>query len=737
MKKLALFFLLSSLAVQSVSACIYERDLHHYMFSVYSYNAYCKSLQGHTDQNVRYWSKYTGGKVQDADIREQLTNAGDTTAASNRLLTYLKGRRDVAGVEYLQKLQLMKKTAALNSDGWNYPTKQQLEQSKQTWAGLMMWALDKLRQKKTGLQSRYVLMAMRGAFYSGQRDKMAEIWTSFGKTVREADLHNQCEGYMASEWMAKGLTEKARAFYIKNGNINDLRATFPQNIGLKDLQTLYQTYPNSVAFPFVIQDYLNSLDADVNPGGWVDTLSADWVQRDSAARKELRAFVTFADGVLRSNGTAAPALWKSAQGYALYLLGNKPQALSCLYLAQKMRANQQMAYNTRSIILLIRAEMDEYNDKFEAYASKELVWLNNTARHEQNNADLGTFGFRNHYTDVMDRVVLCVMAPRYARMGKISTAAILTNMADELTLTQNTYNRRTSLVPRDSFSSFNRDYASDLFVLLDTASVEGVTAYYQVLKGGGTPLEQSLLPFCYVEQQYVAEIIATKLMRQFRFKSAIEYLKLVDDKFVQGMNILPYLAYSPGEPLWFNAHQLIAKKQKKGAADAKMRFCKLMLKQEDALQKATSKGKTSGKKFAVLAYNMATAYTQASCLGQCWALTHYSWTSAPDSLALADDPYLKRAKTLLRTAFNADASDDNKVRCLYALATLGRPYRCMLKTDPWFSYVNDPDYSKYMQMLARLADTEAFASYGIGRCDEMKDYMGAPKSAGDAGQKNE
>ena len=90
-----------------------------------------------------------------------------------------------------------------------------------------------------------------------------------------------------------------------------------------------------------------------------------------------------------------------------------------------------------------------------------------------------TFGFRNHYTDVMDRVVLCVMAPRYARMGKISMAAILTNMADELTLTQNTYNRRTSLVPRDSFSSFNRDYASDLFVLLDTASVEGVTAYYQ------------------------------------------------------------------------------------------------------------------------------------------------------------------------------------------------------------------------------------------------------------------
>ena len=59
-EEVSAIFLLSSLAVQSVSACIYERDLHHYMFSVYSYNAYCKSLQGHTDQNVRYWSKYTG-----------------------------------------------------------------------------------------------------------------------------------------------------------------------------------------------------------------------------------------------------------------------------------------------------------------------------------------------------------------------------------------------------------------------------------------------------------------------------------------------------------------------------------------------------------------------------------------------------------------------------------------------------------------------------------------------------
>ena len=697
--------LISAIVPVVASACGPERIISYNMFSVYNHNM---DHDPSVAMNVRYWQNFTGKHFSDEQILAQLENAGDYSPKANPLLEYMKQKRNNEAVEYLEKLRDMKLAAKLSEKNqWKYPSKEDLEKSKRLWAGVRDWATEKLKGRRNPLQSRYVLMAMRGCFYTDERNKMADLWVRYDRAIREADIHRQCEGYMANEWIRNGSVEKARDFYVKHGRLTDLRATFPQNVTTETFKKLFAQYPNSNSFPFVIQDYLNGLDSDLNPRNPEDKKAG----ADSAATRELRNFVTFATAVVKSNQSKMPALWLSAQGYALYLMGMKKEALESYYAAQKLRSPQRMAYNVRSLVLQVRSEIepDYKSPKWEKYLTKELTWLHATATKEKCYRETEHTHFRNHYTDVAEKITRGTLVPRFLEAGQEVTALLLSSYVDELTTTQTVSNRRCTLVQRAP-QAVNGDYGNSFFSLLDTISSEGAIAYYGVVaKGGGTEFEKSLLPLTYANASYVAEAIGTKFMRQFKFENAKNFLKEVDKEQTESMNIKPYLAYSTNEALWFNRNQKPDPKLQKKAATAKLTFCKEMQKKEKKLENMTRKNKSDAK-YAALAYEMATAYTAASPVGKAWALTNYSWTSAPQPRQTAGNAYLKRAQQLLRASFNADKSDRNMVRCLAGLTTLSR------------MGVKDDEYAKMMDMLSRLSGTQAFEEHNLGRCDIINDY---------------
>ena len=723
MKRLNLFLLLISLYVGVANACIDEHDTHYYMFSVFHQNAL---MDKNVPLNVRFWSKYTGGHVSDKEILAQLNNINSTMFDDTRLSEYLKGKKDNNGLEYLKQLSIMKKAASINQNSWSYPTKAELAANKKIWEECMDWALNKLQGKNCPLYNRYILMAMRGAFYSGARTKMAEIWTQYGPKVKEQDIKNQCEGYMANEWLKNGLTEKAREFYVKNGNISDLRATFPRVITIKDIKELFSKMPNSVAFPFLLQDYLNGMDSDVHPR--YDNLSfrgkeyQTKADRDSATKAELLEFAEFASKVAAGDQTKLPSLWKSAEGYAKYLTGNCADAQTAYYAALKMKAPQRVAFNTRVLILLAKAESSEYNDKFDTYVGKEMNWLVNTAKKEKPFNIYTNRYFRNHYTDVIEHVVADYLAPKYVEAGKISMAAVLCGLTDEITTTQHIENRRCKLLKRDSTKKgFNGDYSGYLFALLDTTTTDGVISYYTVLKGGGTQTEQTLAQFNNNDLNYVEEIIATKLMREFKFKSAIEFLKKLPATFVQDQNIYKYLPYSYKTPIWLGYKQTVDAKMKKKSASAKIDFCKYMLKLEANFEKAQKKAKEVDPKLANTAYALATAYAQATYCGRCWALTNYAKSSVLDSVKIAKDPYIRRSQALLRSAYKADTSTANQVRCLAGLSFLGKKQECYHNGQQ--TYIVENDLDKYYRLLIRYENTQAYEDNRLTTCDILKDYL--------------
>ena len=200
-------------------------------------------------------------------------------------------------------------------------------------------------------------------------------------------------------------------------------------------------------------------------------------------------------------------------------------------------------------------------------------------------------------------------------------------------------------------------------------------------------------------------------MREFQFKPAMEYLKKVDSKYVTEMNTLPYMAYSFTPEFWVyrNRQKADPKLQKKPYTN-KMNFCKQMLKLEEAVAKAQQKQKLDAK-YAENAYALAKAYVQASPKGACWALTNYYWSQTQDSAEVASNAYIKRALTLLRSAYSADMSEDNMVRCLSGLFFLS------------YNYSTCGDQDKLAKLLWKLKDSESGEARRINKCDVLKHYI--------------
>lgn len=704
--KLRLYTLLASslLSVVGAFACTEEwRVPNCYMFSIYNRN----EQTSNTDLNVKFWKKYTGERFTEQQVLAQLNNAGSYVDADNLLLNALKAKGDQNGVDYLEKLRDMKKAALVNENSWNYPSKSDLAQSKSDWANIYNFAMNKLKGKRTQLNSRYVLMAMRGAFYSGKFDVVNEIWLKHAKEVHEKDINNQCQGYLAYNWIKSGWTEKARDFYIKSGALNDLRATFPQKIQVKDIKAVFDKYPESASLPYMIQDFLNSQFSNLHP-----TFAEKTTETDSLTRLELTRFCKLA--VAASNSAIqSKSVWYSALGYSYYLLGDDNNALKAYSNVMKSKPKQRVAFNTRCLVMLCRTKNEAITPKTETGWLKELTWLRNTAAKEKPYYDYANYRFRNHYTDVMDHIVHDILIPRYIEANNPTTAAILANMANELNETQSTFNQRCTLIKRDSTQKgFNSDYSTDVFRMLDTMSTESAINYYNVMtNASGTELEQGLAQFCYNDNVYLSDIIATKLMREFKFKSALVYLKKVDDKFAANMNVTPYMAYSYSPAYWVNRNRQEADaKLKKKPYQNKIKFCKDMMKLEEAVAKAQQKKKLDAK-YAANAYQLANGYLQASPVGACWALTNYSWSSYRDSASIADNAYIKRAQTLFRSAYSADMSEENMVNCLSGLFFISS------------NYSPSSDQEKLAKLLWRLKDTPSGSNYNIGRCDVLKNYI--------------
>jgi hypothetical protein len=736
----------------NVAACVSEFTPEScYMFSVYNRNSLLSDSV--KTRHINFWRNYTNGKVGTGQIERALYGSTNSKASGITLKSYLQKAKDADGLFYLSLLNQINKING-TQDPWNYPSKEDLARAQQTWSKILTSASQRISTSKR-LGERYWLMAVRAAFYTKNKTLCQKLYGQYAKRFGKGYIADLAEGYMAYYWFNGGEKEKAREFYARTGDLRSLRWCFSRDINLESIKKLYAEAPNSVAFPYLIQDYMNSMDNNtlLNTDRYYED-KAKVAAEQTAYAKELNDFSAFAEHVIAQNKTKCPILWKSAAGYADYLNGNNVQAEKKLEEATKLSGTTAMVDNLRALRFLVRAAKGNYTNDFETYALQEIKWLMQQMATEPTYTDW--YEFRNHYADVLYRVVYGQIVPKYLQENKFSTAAALVGMTDEyvhhtlnkekhgwemsskvsdaqnhqISALMNPAEKQKSETRTEDENYFNGDYSSRIFELLDSADVADVVAYKELLDNPeeGTDLEKYAIGYCQKNQDFYNELIGTKYLRMEQFSKAQSWLSKVNISYIAGMNIAPYLQRNPNQPLWFD---FLKRGQLKAAryvtatitTNPKLTFAVEM--SQLAKQKAET---TNATALAEICYQMAVRYAQASRIGDCWAYLSYAWSvDTASTYFFRPTHYTDVATNLLEQSIKSDQSDMNRTRCLFAMAALSpKPWKCQEYDKDW--NLVDVLYKNELQgrcfaSLSNLKDKSAFNTYGLNRCDNLKMYL--------------
>lgn len=705
------------------------------MFSVYNHNdLYAFNyLNQYNNQNQVYvaqfnfWKSYFRKGVTPQVIQSAIFNSD--AKSLNVLIRVAQQRKDADGLNYLR---LFKQMQSLNhADPWSYPDKKQQAADDRVWNNILANASGRiLTSGKLG--SRYWLMAIRAAYYTQKKQLCLQYWDKYQSKFSDRDIRMLAEGYPASYWYKDGEREKAREFYAGIGDLQSLRWCFKDDIGLKGIQKLYAETPNSVAFPYLIQDYVNSVDNDLHTADYYSD-NSDSVRQ--AAKVEMKSFRTFVKGVLKENKVLNPALWKSAAAYFAYLLDDSKTALKELDEAEAMKGTDRMKENIRVLRFFVKSDDSGFDASFDAYALKELKWLMGKVKSEPSYLDYGSwsrYSVRNHYSDALERIVYYHLTPGYLKSGRFNTGAVLTGMTTEFISMNFRGNKRSSQYLSEwKEGYYSGDYSNKIFELLDSADVKDVVSYKELLEtpAKGNELEQTAVSYCRRDMNYYNDLIGTKYLRTEDFAKAGEYLSKVSLSFMSACAIAPYLHADNSYPMWYawKMRKMLGKRRFVKAAltvNPKLVFSTRMLALQQRLNMSTD-----DKEKAQLNYELAERYLQASHKGYCWAYLHYGWSV--DSTFCAQnyrENYLEHAKICLQKSMQQNPSVANKVNCLFALASLA--------DTPWRTYEYNPEKDKdvavyhtessqaqIFKQLYDLRSDKEFVLQGLSRCDNLKSYL--------------
>ncbi len=703
------------------------------MFSVYNHNdlysfnylnMYEKSNSVYVAQ-FNFWKSYFKKGVSPKVIQSAIF-MGDAKSLKS-LTRIIRKRKDADGLNYMKLFQQMHDVSTV--DEWDYPDKKLIQNNNRIWNNILANASSHILTSKT-FGSRYWLMAMRAAYYTNKKQLCQQLWNKYQSRFASAnDIHTLAEGYMASYWYQNGEREKAREFYAKTGDLASLRWCFKDDIGIKGIKKLYAEAPNSVAFPYLIQDYVNSVDNDLHPVWEYDTSDSLL----TVVRSEIKEFRDFAQQVIKEGKVKTPALWKSASGYFAYLLDDSETAIKELDEAAAMEGTDRMKDNIRVLRFFVKSKSSHYDASFDNYALNELKWIMDKVKAERSYIDYSWYAVRNHYSDVLERIVYYNLTPGYVKAGKFSTGAALSDMGVEFVDLNYRKNKRPLKNVGWSEGYYTQDYSNRIFTLLDTADVKDVVAYKELLESPakGSELEQYALSFCHHDINYYNDIIGTKYLRIEDFAKASEYLSKVTPSFLSSIPISSYLHADSSYPIWYawRNRKLVDKQryvETQLTVNPKLLFSNEMMALQNKLKLATD-----DKEKAAVNYELAKKYMQATQKGYCWSYLHYGWSV--DSAFCATnykEKYIEHAEMCLKSSMQLDPSVGNRVNCLFALAYLA-------EDSPWRTYVYNETIGKDVPLyhpeskqveifseLYKLRSNKEFELQGLSRCDNLKSYLG-------------
>ena len=651
------FFLISIMALMlSVEgfACIGMGTHNYYLFSVFNREKMGQSL--FTERLDAFWKNYTNGLVDEWRWHDK------------EIYAYAQQKGDKDMVAYLDELKKYLDISDQLQETWDYPTKEQLAERKQTLQNMIVKA-DAHRNGKMGVQWR--LLRMRANMVLGKHQDNLTYWHNVASQLSPSVYKDMMQNIYAGALMNTGNRIEACNEFARQGDMLSMKWGMRNYRNIAGIKTIYAENPNMAVLSYLVQDFVNNAQETLDSytkdeKGEMIPVDDEWmrmVDARVASKQDVDEFIGFAQKVLKEKKTDSPALWKAAIGELQYLYGHHDEAMKTLDEAVKMAGTQRMKDNARAIRLVASVGSKRFQkSSYQKWVVEEMRWLVTKSKEEG--------GYYNHYREVMDRLIYTELSPRYEKMGDKNLANALLALYENDSVM---WGEQSESMPDNSW---NPNYSGYYYYELSELSADQLVDYYQWLKTKSKgELEAWAKQAVRMEDNYYLDLIGTRYMSECKFDKAIDYLKNIPWSFLEGQNISYYMAHRDySKPRWEGRQRFGKDVVTEGAhlatlsKNPKLDFCKDIVNMEAQLPVARQGVRED------LAYKLATRYFQASVYGDCWYLTDYGWSSYIDTLSTKERLFVD--KTIEYLNISKQSTDmQMRLKSLYALA--------YIPVEPW------------------------------------------------------
>lgn len=703
LKRFLAVSVLAAAGIASALACGPWGRPHYYVFSAYQRNQLGSTF---TPRMEQFWFDYAPEvKAKSYEISYLSSIATDEFDTSdNTIIKTAREKKDKEMLDYLRLLtQYLQICDMYTGNEWNYPSKEELAQGQKT---LKYINYNARSYSGTRLAGQYRLLAMRTNMVMGEHAANITYWNNHKDKLKPSVYKDMMKDIYAGALLNMGQTDEAASIYYELGDMSSLMWIMRDQRNLDGIKKEYARNPNSPALVYLVQDMANNLS---DSRYYIDVDE----DKESLAQntRETKAFIDFAQKVLKDNKTQCPALWQSAMGWLNFSLGNNKDAVSQLDKAMKMKGTDRMHDNARVCRLVATACSEKPDKKTLAFLKQEMQWVIEKEKTEPADAGMTMYteGCHNHYTEVLQNLIYDHLAPLYKKQGYSNIATALIGWMDKHT-----------------------DNASDYWTAIDDLTSQQMIDYYGYIKGKpATEFEAWIIADIDMDANKFNDMVGTKMIREGKFADAIPYLEKVPISYLRTQAIAPYSSVRDYRVAMCFTRQYndagFSDNEYNIKSNQKLDFCKEAVALINKINTLSD-----GKEKAEAAFTLANIYLQASFKGNCWYLSRYGNSVYDEMRYEGEFDFLAQAAQLYKLALSQPGtSNKDKLPYYYAAAYL--PYG-----ESWRSYEYDENYNlnpvvhkdsyQYI-MLNELnkfvsANPHNTASYVTG-CDVLRQFRAA------------
>ena len=528
---------------------------------------------------------------------------------------YIKPLAESNDPEVMRYLKIAKACEKLRfyceGNKWYYPTKEHdvaLSSLEDVLSECLAYKGDKLKD-------RYALQAARAMFTLRKNHQMLEWWKEMKDEVRDETIKKSIEGYVAGALFRTGEEEAALKYYTEIGDISSIIFCLKKMGSYAGDRTLLEYAavhcPDDPSIIGILQDYVTRIEYYSDFCEQYGTTTACYEMCMKAVKYSRK-----------------PAAWLYTAAFLKNQMGQPYVASNILARAESIDASPFLKESIKILRILIDAQIQTYNKAYENQLLDDLKWLDDKIRKnitdevKEQTASISKlkYGYSYYYwNDMMRKIVLGNVVPRMIEAGKTPLALLLANYADNRLFMlvgeaevwygyDSEYIRINLDEYRHSHKYVNKyDFSNHYFRMLDTLPINQVLRYESLLYSPKSALEIFLQKGAYLDRDYHSDIIGTRMLRELKYKEAVQYLSQVSGEYEERLNTSVYMEYNPFK----------LEKESYTAGRYKLDFARKMVNYANTAQNA-SDDNIKGEALIKLGLGIRSSFSF------CWALTHYS-----------------------------------------------------------------------------------------------------------------